>query len=775
MNLRVSLFALTALAAHAGCQNDSVSPSVNVYATATALNETTVTIQFSHAIDKEQTKLDSVEITNFSERTPTPLVIGSREISDSEIVIRTEEQDGGARYSVNLSSVKFINIDQADGPSQVNFTGFGRTSVFVRLDTRGFVLDSDLQLLTTVDADTGIFRDELQAAPFVESVIPKVFTATLTVQIDPLAQYALRVQDASQGTPVTGLVQFSATSTNAVYLELECELPREPEFGSPIDGIVGNEKAPVRIIVDDRYARELISPKLRLSLDEQGNFDIGSTRIVPLRKVVGYERVYEATVEVAVDANRRLDGTTEGDFPYIAFLVESGEDFPARGIQFVMDTEQPQTHLIPMANLNLVPVTFRVDAGDAWLEPDGSVRGLYPGEGLFLTGEFPAAEDAFGRIAADAFTGGERVTLRMKPRTDAPNIFEKTVFMKPDRPYGWKVVRCPAQDGCAGVNRRVTSSGRAFPTVMKNLVTENVDAASNPSVLVIDPKLPQGFEQAVVSTDGTEDPSNMVLFKQEIPDLVVTVEREPLITPIYVIGTWRDVNIPTKPVDLVEQGGVLDLNPFDYDAGWIGAAPLERDLNLPVDPGPEPLTPGTPEFKVNDGRVDSSARQWTTDTGRLPLWVGYNELYLYVATHPATAGSDHFVFVTTSTPTVDKNMPWAKMGQLTTADNELFLAMEGDGDFHGWFQRSGTNSANYIEESPGSVSGTGEVVEGYIDLSRGGSSALGKHVWIAVVAVDTNDGGNLQPSRQTPAGNGDFKIDANEFIKIPLSSIRAIP
>ena len=120
-------------------------------------------------------------------------------------------------------------------------------------------------------------------------------------------------------------------------------------------------------------------------------------------------------------------------------------------------------------------------------------------------------------------------------------------------------------------------------------------------------------------------------------------------------------------------------------------------------------------------------------------------------------------------------MPWAKMGQLTTAENELFLAMEGDGDFHGWFQRSGISPANNIEQSPGSVSGTGEVLEGYIDLERSGSSSIGKNIWIAVVAIDTNDGGNLQPSRQTPVGNGDFKLDADEFIKIPLSSIRAIP
>ena len=214
---------------------------------------------------------------------------------------------------------------------------------------------------------------------------------------------------------------------------------------------MGNQKAPVRVIVDDRFARELISPKLRLSLNEKGEFDIGSTRIVPLRRIIGYERVYEATVEVAVDSDRRLDGTTEADFPYIAFLVESGEDFPARGIQFIMDEEQPQTHIIPMANPNLVPVTFRVDAGSAWLEPDGSVKGLYPGEGLFLTGEFPAAEDAFGRIAADAFTGGERLESRpvsggrwLRGRKPKSHLFRASISDGHEKP-GHGKCRCSEQ------------------------------------------------------------------------------------------------------------------------------------------------------------------------------------------------------------------------------------------------------------------------------------------------------------------------------------------
>ena len=121
MKLRVSLFALAALSIQAGCDKDPITSPVSVYATARALNETTVTIQFSNAIDRDRTNIESVSVTNFSERNPAPLVITSREINDSEIVLRTEQQEGGALYSVNVSSVQFINIEEPDGPSQVNY------------------------------------------------------------------------------------------------------------------------------------------------------------------------------------------------------------------------------------------------------------------------------------------------------------------------------------------------------------------------------------------------------------------------------------------------------------------------------------------------------------------------------------------------------------------------------------------------------------------------------------------------------------------------------
>ena len=63
------------------------------------------------------------------------------------------------------------------------------------------------------------------------------------------------------------------------------------------------------------------------------------------------------------------------------------------------------------------------------------------------------------------------------------------------------------------------------------------------------------------------------MFKQEVPDLVVDVKEAALETPVYVIGTWRDVNIPGSPADIIAGGQVIDLTETDYDAGLIGVLP----------------------------------------------------------------------------------------------------------------------------------------------------------------------------------------------------------
>ena len=72
MKLRVSHFVLGVAFFAMGCQEDPKTSPVSVYATARALNETTVTIKFSHPIDRDRTNIESITVTNFSERIPRP-------------------------------------------------------------------------------------------------------------------------------------------------------------------------------------------------------------------------------------------------------------------------------------------------------------------------------------------------------------------------------------------------------------------------------------------------------------------------------------------------------------------------------------------------------------------------------------------------------------------------------------------------------------------------------------------------------------------------------
>lgn len=752
--------------AAASCTTEQPPLPVPVAATAIARGATSVEITFTAPI----ANIDASALQIFTpfDRPEVPLEVRAVDVSASSLLIETAPQTGGRLYAVVLPPMTFEAIDVADAPTQVNFEGFGTAQVVLSLDTRGFLPESQLAALVTFDADTGAYSERFSRIDLADDDGDEVFTATISVKIDKRRSFAARAVRAD-GQEAGALSRFTVDSTDNVLVTLSPRLDPVPEFEPPIDPIVGDGFAPVRIILDDRYARALGQPALRFSLDGSGAFDIASTRVEVARPVAMKTRVYEVIVSVAVAPDRKLDGTMVDDFPYITFLVEGGEDVPERGTSFVMQTEQPQVIVMPIANPELVPVTFRVDAGSAYLDPQGTLRGLYPGEGLFLTGEFPGSEDALGRLAADAFSGGERSTLEMDERPDAPGIFEKTVFMGKNRPYGWKVVRCATGVGCAELNRHVASSGRAFPTVMKNLTSSADDAASSPAVDVIDPANPGPYAGAPVSTDGTGDANT--IYKQEAPDLVVMVGTEPVVTPIYIVGTWRDVNIPQTPSEIIRDAGSLDLSQFDYDDGLVGRAPLLREINLPLDPG-RPVRPaGQPAFDGTDGRADATARQLSAGPGRLPLWIAWNERDLYVATQPAPAGSDHFIIVSLDAPATAKPAQWAKGGTSQAGNQAIFLAMEGDGMFSGWFTRGPTGNDDMPLEGLGVTNGRGDVLEGAVELSRAGT--VGDRVWVAVVAYGTADGGALAATAQHPAGNGDLNLDAAEFIEIPLASVRA--
>lgn len=769
-------------AALSACTSTAPERAAQVAATAIAVDATTVEVLFTEALDPSSVVLDAMLILAPFERPITDLSIEEVQVDGTLLTVRTGAQHGGRLYALSLGTLRFEGIERADYPTQVNFSGHGLAPVRIVLDTEGFVAPETINALVTIDPATGAYSREVRTVPMMREGSSTIFSANISARIDPQQQFGARAVT-GDGDEAGRLTVFSVSSTAAVTVQLASDLPRIPEFLAPIDPVPGDGFAPVKIILDDRAARELEQPQIRSSIDASGRFDISVARLDGLTRLTEKGRVYELTLNVAVDPARVLGGSTVDTFPYVLFLVEQGEDIPQRGATFEMLREEPQVIVIPMGNPALVPVRFRVDVKNAFVDEPGAVRGKYPGEGIFLTGEFPSAEDALGRLAADAFTGGERATLEMKERPDAPGIYEKTIFMPPNRPYGWKVVRCPTGEGCAELNRHVLSSGRAFPTVMKNLVTANVDAAQSSAVKVIDPsalsmvELEGGqiedYSNARVSVDGMEEPARTIMFKQEVPDLVVTVATTPLTTPIYVVGTWRDVNIPSTPLEIISMGGTIELTPYDYDDGTLGKFPILRDIQLPDDPGEPMRMPGDPMFAPADGNLDSSAQRIGGDAGRLALYASWNERELYVATDKASPGRDHFILISLEQPNALRAAHWAKGGMEAAGNRQVFLAMEGDGDFQGWFQRGSAGNNDTQLMGGGVRQSQGTILEGTIDPTRVGIGALGARIWIAAVSFATADGGALAAAAQTPAGNGDATVDISEFIEVELSTIRA--
>jgi hypothetical protein len=767
MPRRLAIFASLALV---GCTSKSEPRAVQIAATATAIDETTVQILFTQPLDPASVNASLMHIILPFARPIAELAVRSAFADGAMLTLKTDTQHGGMLYAVNVGGVRFVGVARADFSPQVNFLGYGKTTVNVLVDGRGYVTPPEVDLLVTINPNSGAFSEQVQKLTMTKN--GDIFTATVSAVIDPQQIYAARAIT-PDGAEAGRLTRFAVTSSASVHVLLAPMLPKIPEFQPPIDTTPGDGFAPVRIVLDDRPARELRHPQVRSSLDMTGHFDASLMRVDNVRLVPGHGRVYDTIIQVAVDPKRTLDGTTPDTFPYVAFLVESGEDIQQRGATFTMQTETPQVVVIPIGNPDLVPVRFRIEVGKSYLRPDLSMRGVYPGEGIFLTGEFPSAEDALGRLAADAFSGGERTTLEMYQRPDAPAIYEKTVFMPPNRPYGWKVVRCPTGLGCATLNRLVVSSGHAFPTVSKNLVDQNLDAAQNPTVKLLDPANLGDYAHAQISTTGHDAPSTSWMFKQEMPDIVVTVGTTPVTTPTYVVGTWRDVNLPETPSQIIMGGMVLNLAMYDYDNGTRGRFPPIRDITLPDDPGPPMKVPGDPPFNATDGSADTSATEISAPQGRLPIWVGWNGRDLYVATGPAIPGEDHFVIVCLEAPDSTRAAFWNKAGNAAACPHQAFLAMEGDGRFQAWFIRGNVGNNDVQINVAGQSSGQGSVLEGAIDPITTGVGPVGTSVWVAAVSYGTHDADPLIASTQDPMGNGDGNVDVSEFIQVQLAMVRA--
>jgi len=173
-----------------------------------------------------------------------------------------------------------------------------------------------------------------------------------------------------------------------------------------------------------------------------------------------------------------------------------------------------------------------------------------------------------------------------------------------------------------------------------------------------------------------------------------------------------------------------------------------------------------PAYDGADGQLDAAATRVSSGGARLPLSIGWNERVLYVATDRATPGVDHFVFVSLDPPGALMAAHWAKAGTGATSARLVFLAMEGDGDFSGWFRRGDDMLL------AGLPSARSAALEGTLDPQAAGLGAPGTSIWVAVVAYGTADGGALSGARQWPAGNDDGVLDAAEFQEVRLEDVR---
>jgi hypothetical protein len=805
-----SFFPLAALAAalvnSPGCGSDlpGACPRGKPITSVRSLDSRTVEVHFACQLDQgSASDPGHYEIGNFAVVPPATLAVEGSAVSDGVVRLSTAEQTALVTYTVRLAGVRDAEGNDLQGSANFVGIGTGNTAeVTFQVDDRYNASLKSLAFLTNVDPLTGLFSHAAYRIPSSDTEGDHLFETTLRVAVDPARTadtsddrlgeshmaYSVRAVD-EQNRPLSQLVLFEVKDETPQTVKVPLlNVPPPP----PPEGLVT-----VTFKVDDRPARALSAPSLRGSFDADGKFDAGFPATVALSDQDG-DDVWEGTAKVRIAPSRVAGGTTPESQPYSVYLVEGTTPYSARSADFTVPDEKAVSVEILIGSKDKVPIVFRVDASQAWLDPEGSSKGLYPGEAIFLTGEFGLAEDAFGQNATDAFNGGENVVLQMSERKDRPGVWERTIFLPQSRPYGWKVVRCPKDQGCTQLNKMVTSTGRAFPTVMKNLVTELCDASKTswPDPECKSPKLidPRALSQVDTGSgvldyssakifegtgggiadqkDPAGTPSASIMFKQEVPDLVVDVKDQPVETPVYVIGTWRDVNIPGTPADIITGGKVIALSKTDYDAGLIGVLP--PSYVLPPAPKPSP-------FKM-DGALDGTATLVAGGGNTMSLQMALSGNYLYLATDDAGEGSDHFILLSATAPGALRAAPWGKAGQVAFGGKTIFLADENDSDFAGWFELGppdtllasmggGQNPALDVATPPQN----GSVLEGTVDLvSLFG--AVPPMVYVAVAPWATADGGSMYSAAQTPpTKDGNGNIDAGEILKVSLPSLKVVP
>ena len=622
--LRTLLAAILAASVVAGCDCSSGEPPPvhdlvgDGFSAVVPVDDRTVKVRFLEDFD-DNSIAGAFSIVDFTVVPPRAFAITPRTTATREVTLTVATPfAAGTRYTIDVDGVRTSAGRVMKGT--LNFTAVGGSSSTANV--RVVIGDvatarrhpGGLLVLATVAAD-GTFSETLQPYPMVDD--GTVFAAALPVAVDPSRTldgsddtdstvdrraYALLVVDAA-GRLASALTSFVVPAGGDIDVAVTVlpplsiidepvitPLPDPPTDANPTDGV-----KQVRLVVDDRAARELNAPALKLSFAADGTFDSSFPQTLNLSPMSGDDEGYwQVVVGIRVDAARTVDGTSPDTFPYFATLVEAGAAIEALSLSIVAPDETPETVRLSLGNALWTPVTFRVDVSRAYLDPAGSERGVRTGEAVYLTGEWQQAVDALGNNCGDAFSGGEQPCLKMRELDGHPGVWTRTIWLPPGRPYGWKVVRCDGDTGCGPLNRLVSSAGRAFATVMKNLATDNVDAFADAAVGLVDPinaTTTAAGGRTIDFTDadvyvgtlsgGEEDPSGTPdgqrMFKQEVPDLVVIVAQAPIVTRVIHVGTWRDVNLGNTPQEIIAGSLSVELTPADYDDGFIGRFPPSRE------------------------------------------------------------------------------------------------------------------------------------------------------------------------------------------------------
>jgi hypothetical protein len=179
-----------------------------------------------------------------------------------------------------------------------------------------------------------------------------------------------------------------------------------------------------------------------------------------------------------------------------------------------------------------------------------------------------------------------------------------------------------------------------------------------------------------------------------------------------------------------------------------------------------------PAFVLN-GSASNYPAYLLTSPG-MTLYAAIRGTVLYVATWSpgnfsgGNTNNDHFVLVSDQilgSPTTAAQ--WAKAGTIAIPATKVMLAGESQGGFVGWQTINGSslsvsNQAIKASTSVGQMQGTIDLLQAF--------GSMPSTLYLCAAAYNTTNGGALVA--QAPIGNGDGNIDSNEFLAVPVSSIR---